>query len=101
VLIQRLMEGFTPFGLGAGGAHLGEVVTSDGTLVFAASVMARVCLPELVSEGHQTLLPCDDGALSTVKFPFSGKELDLQLGDHYRGGNQGPTPVNKQRLTSR
>jgi hypothetical protein len=32
-----------PFGLGAGGAHLGEVVTPDNTLVGVTTVMARTC----------------------------------------------------------
>jgi hypothetical protein len=38
------MEGFTSFELGARGAHLGEVVTLDGTPMGAASIMFRVCL---------------------------------------------------------
>jgi hypothetical protein len=94
------MEGFTPFRLGAGGAHLGEVVTPDGTPVGTTSVTARTCLPEHMREGHQALYPHDDGALSAIKFPLSGKELVLQLSDRCRGGNQCPTPINKQRLTS-
>jgi hypothetical protein len=70
-----------PFRLGARGAHLGKVVTPDGTPVGTASVTGRTCLPESTSEGHQALHPHDDGALSAVKFPLSGKELVLQLGD--------------------
>jgi hypothetical protein len=68
--IQRPTEGFMPFELGAGGAHLSEVV------------MAHTCLCEHANEGLQTLLSRDDGTLSAVKFPLSGKELVLQLGDH-------------------
>jgi hypothetical protein len=41
------------FRLGAGGAHLGEVVTPDGTPVGAASVMTHACLLERTSEGRQ------------------------------------------------
>jgi hypothetical protein len=70
-----------PFRLGVGGAHLGKVVTPDGTPVGTANVTGRTCLPERTSEGHRALHPHDDGALSAVKFPLSGKELVLQLGD--------------------
>jgi hypothetical protein len=47
------------------------------------SITARVCLLERTSEGHQTLLPRDDGTFSAVKFNLSGKELVLQFDDHY------------------
>jgi hypothetical protein len=50
VLIQRPTEGFTPFRLGDGGTHLGEVVTPDGIPVGAASVTTHVCHPEHASE---------------------------------------------------
>jgi hypothetical protein len=80
------MEGFTPYRLGAGVTHLGKVVMLGGTPVGAARVMAGGCLPERASEGRQTFLPCDNGALSAIKFP-RGRELVLQLGHHCRGGN--------------
>jgi hypothetical protein len=67
VLIQRLTEGFAPFRLGAGGSHLGEVATPDDTPMGTASVIAHTCLLEHVSEGRQTLLPHDDGALSRAR----------------------------------
>jgi hypothetical protein len=54
----------------------------DSTPVGAAIIMAHACLLEHASEGRQTILPCDDGALSTVKFPLSGRELVLQLDNH-------------------
>jgi hypothetical protein len=52
VFIQRPMEGFIPFGLGAGGSHLGEVVPPGGTRIDATSVMAHMCLLECTSEGR-------------------------------------------------
>jgi hypothetical protein len=72
-----------PFGLGAGGAHLGNIVPSGGTCMGATSIMAHECLPERTSECCQTLLPRNDSALSTVKLHLSGKELVLQFGNHY------------------
>jgi hypothetical protein len=105
MLIQCPTEGFMPFRLGIAGAHLSEVVMPDGTPMGTASITARVCLPEHASEGHRTLVPRDDGSLSAIKFPLSSKELVLQLGGCYRGGNRqgnrGPTPVNKQRPMTR
>jgi hypothetical protein len=61
---------------------------TEGTRVGATSITAHACLPERVSEGRQTLLPRDDGALSAIKFHLLGKELVLQFSDHYRGGNR-------------
>jgi hypothetical protein len=56
---------------------MGEVVPLDETRLGATSVTACACLPDHVSEGHQTLRPHDDGALSAIKFHLSGKELKL------------------------
>jgi hypothetical protein len=82
-LIQRLVKGYALVRLGAGGAHLGEVMTLDGIQVGMNSVTTCTCLCEDVSEGHQTLLPCDDGALTTIKLPLSGNELLLQFSEHH------------------
>jgi hypothetical protein len=71
-----------PFGLGAIGAQLGDIVPPGITYMGATTITACVCLPERASEGRQTHLPCDDGALSAVKFHLSGKEMVLQFGDH-------------------
>jgi hypothetical protein len=76
-LIQRSIEGFTLFRLGARSAPLGKVVTPDVTPMGVASIMVCACLLERSNEGHETLLPRDDGALSAVKFPLLGKELVL------------------------
>jgi hypothetical protein len=76
-----------PFRLGARDAHLGEVVPSGGTHMATTSVTPHSCLPKRVSEGRQTLPPCDDGALSAIKFHLSGKELVLQFSDYCQGGN--------------
>jgi hypothetical protein len=100
-LIKRLKKSFMLFGPGARGAHLSGVITPDGTPVGASSVMALACLRKRISEGCQTLIPRNDGALSALKFPLLGKVLVLQLDDHCQGWNRGTTPVNKQRLISR
>jgi hypothetical protein len=51
LIIQRPIEGFMPFELGARGAHQGEVVPLGGTHMGATSITARTCLPECASEG--------------------------------------------------
>jgi hypothetical protein len=71
------MEGFTSFGLGARGTHLGEVVTPDSTRAGMTSITAHACLHERVREGHQTLVSRDHSALSAIKFHLSDKELVL------------------------
>jgi hypothetical protein len=82
-LIQRPVNGYAPVGLGVGGAHVSEVMMPDGIRVGVNSIMTYTRLRECMSEGHQTLLPHDDGALTTVKQPLSGKELLLQFGEHH------------------
>jgi hypothetical protein len=62
-------------------------MTPDGIRVGANSIMSYTSLHEHASKGHQTLLPCDGGTLTTVKLPLLGNELLLQLGEHRRGGN--------------
>jgi hypothetical protein len=54
-----------------------EALTLDGTNKGETSIMECVCLLGRMSEGHQTLLPCDSSTLSAVKFQLSGKELVL------------------------
>jgi hypothetical protein len=66
-----------PFGSKAESAYLGEVVTPSDTHVGATGVTSCTRLPERVGGDQQTLLPRDDGTLSAVQLPFSGKELRL------------------------
>jgi hypothetical protein len=61
---------------------LGEVVPPADTRMGSTRIMVHKCLLKRASEGHQTLLPHDDSALSAVKFHLSGKELVLQFSDH-------------------
>jgi hypothetical protein len=76
-LIQPPMKGFVPFGSRAKSGYLGEVVTPSDTHVGATGVTSCTRLPERVGGDQQALLPRDDGALSAVQLPFSGKELLL------------------------
>jgi hypothetical protein len=44
---------------------LGDVL-SDGIHMGTTSVLFHACLPERVSKGHQSFLPCEEGAFSAV-----------------------------------
>jgi hypothetical protein len=78
-LIQHLMKGFMPFRLGARGIHLSDAVTPDSTPVGTTSITARACLPKHTSEGHQILLPHDDGTLLAVKFLSRARSWSCSL----------------------
>jgi hypothetical protein len=71
-----------PFKLGVGDVHLRIIVTPDAIRVGVTSVVFHARIPDHVREGHQALLPRNDGALSTIKLLPSSKELLLQLDNH-------------------
>jgi hypothetical protein len=79
--LQHPAKGVEPSRLGTGGAHLGREVAPDGIYTGVTSVTFCPWLPECESKGHQSVLPCNDGAFTTVKLPLLSKVLLLQLND--------------------
>jgi hypothetical protein len=82
MFLQRPAKVFELSELGTGGAYVGEKVPLGGLQAGAISVTSCAHVPEHVCIGHQSFLPCDDGAISAVQLPLLSSELLLQLSDH-------------------
>jgi hypothetical protein len=80
--LQRTAKVGELFGLGTGGARLGEEVPLDSINTGATSIIFHAHLPERACKGCQAFLPRDDGTLSAIQLPLLGKEPLLQLDGH-------------------
>jgi hypothetical protein len=95
MLSQHLVQVDGVFGPGSKGARPGEVVPLGSIGLNVLSVAFHGRLPEGTLRMHQSILPCNNGAFSTIQHPLPNEELHLQLGSPADVVTRRPTPTHK------